>query len=115
MEIYKIYNDIDNRHLANIIYNSQTSEFTSEVFPGYEELLIFSKFNFGAIQWGAEPHPESVYLENWLKDRVVPENRQMLKEILAKRGIYEYDWRVLIKLNKGKTVSDTYRVEVEEL
>lgn len=37
----------------------------------------------------------------------------MLKEILEKNNIYKYDWRVLIKLNKGRTVSDNYRVEVE--
>ena len=39
----------------------------------------------------------------------------MLKEILHANNIYKYDWRVLIKLNHGKSVCDPYRVEVEEI
>ena len=115
MEIYKIYNDKTSKHIASIIYNPQTNEYTSEVFPGYEEMMIFSKFNYGDIQWGAEPHPESKSLEFWLSDRVIPPNRDMLKETLARMGIYEYDWKVLIKLNHGRSVSDWYSVEVEEV
>lgn len=43
-----------------------------------------------------------------------PENRDMLKEILQANRIYEYDWRVLIRLNHGRVTDDDYSVEAVE-
>lgn len=58
---------------------------------------------------------DSEILEWWLSERVIPPNRDLLKETLEAAGIYEYDWRVLIRLNQGKTIDDDYWVEVSEL
>lgn len=63
---------------------------------------------------GSRPNPDSKVIEAFLKDRVIPENRDYLKHILEANGIYEYNWKELIKLNKGRTTDDPYRVETHE-
>lgn len=53
--------------------------------------------------------------EDWLNRRVVPRNRvglmPLLKEIY---GIDYYDRDFLITKNKGRVVTDCYRVEIED-
>lgn len=115
MEIYKIYSDDIGKHVATITYDNKTRQFTSELLDKENSPILFGKFINDKFIFGAEPNPKSEYLEIWLKDRVVPENRDMLKETLASMGIYEYNWRELIKLNHGRSVTDWFSVEVEEV
>lgn len=114
IEVYKIYDDDIGKHVATIFYNQTTKQYSSEVIIKKNSPLLFARFDRG-IFFGECPHPPQECLEFWLKDRVIPENRQMLKEILLANGIYEYDWRVLIKLNHGRSVCDPYSVKVEEI
>ena len=46
----------------------------------------------------------------FLEDRVLPPSRQNLKPELEEHGIYRYDWRDLIILNRGRVVDDPYEV-----
>ncbi len=112
-EVYNIFNDNTHNHVATIIYDRETKEYTSELIIGDEAPILWAELNKG-IHWGKCTNPEPKYMEAWLKDRVIPENRDMLKDILIKNGVYEYNWRELIKLNHGRTVSDYYSVDVEE-
>ena len=57
---------------------------------------------------------DSDYLEFYLSERVIPPNRDLLKETLEASGIYEYDWRVLIRLNHGRVIDDENWVDIEE-
>lgn len=114
IEVYKIFEDTIQKQVATIYYNRETKQYSSEVLIKKYAPLPFTRFKYGAFP-GECPHPPAWCLENWLKDRVIPENRMMLKEILHTNGIYEYDWRVLIKLNHGRSVCDTVSVEVEEV
>lgn len=114
VEVYKIYNDNNGNHVATIYYNQRTNLYDSEVLIKNESPILFAKCEYG-VHWGEMPHPPQECIENWLKDRVIPENRQNIKELLERYGLYEYDWRVLIKLNHGRSVTDYYSVEVEEI
>ncbi len=114
-EIYRIYNDDTKNKVAEIYYDVDTNTFTSELFIADEAPFLFSNFSTTSpigVDIGGCPHPKSEYLEFWLKDRVIPENRQMIKEILQKVGLHEYNWKEMIKLNHGRSVSDMYSVEV---
>ena len=91
-----------------------TKEYIPEILVKEESPLLFARCE-GGIHLGECPNPPQECMEFWLKDRVIPENRQGLKEILLANGIHEYDWRVLIKLNHGRSVCDYYSVEVEEI
>lgn len=114
-EIYTIYNDDTNNRVAEIYYDIASGVYTSELFIADEAPFVFSNFSEtaeGGIDVGGCPHPDSDVLEFWLKDRVIPENRDLIKETLRKVGIHEYNWREMIKLNLGKSVSDMFSVEV---
>lgn len=110
---YQIYDDYTHLHVANIYYDSKTNEYRAELLTKINTPSIFNHYfdSEGRAIFGAEPNPESKYILNWLQDRVIPENRDMLDEILHANGLYEYDWRVLIRLNHGRSVDDEYRVE----
>lgn len=57
---------------------------------------------------------DSDFLEFYLSQRVIPPNRDLLKETLMAEGIYEYDWRVLIRYNNGRVIDDHNWLEFEE-
>lgn len=107
---YKIYDDTSNSLIANIYYTQETNTYRADLIKrdGYIPLL------FGFPEIGSRPNPESQYIENFLSARVIPPNRDFLKEILHLNNLYEYDWKELIKLNKGRTTDDGFRVEVVE-
>lgn len=114
-EIYTIYNDNTKNKVAIIFYDRDNDTFDSELLLAEEAPFLWSCFSSESetgMKIGGCPHPEPQYLEFWLKDRVIPENRQLLKETLQKVGLFEYNWREMIKLNHGRSVSDEFSVEV---
>ena len=108
MTTYQIWHDRTNEHIADLYYENGTYRAKLYKFSGGIPTL------FGFPEAGTRPDPPSECIEHFLEDRVIPPNRDMLKHILEQNGIYEYDWRVLIKLNKGRTTDDLYRIEVIE-
>lgn len=105
---YVIYNDDTNDLIANI-YVSDSGEYSTELLSKSKDIPVL----FGWPIPGSRPNPESKYILAFLQSRVIPPNRDMLKSILEANHIYEYDWRVLIRLNQGRTVEDHFRVEAE--
>lgn len=65
---------------------------------------------FGFPISGTIPNPSSECIEAFLKSRVVPPTRMFIRETLQNMGIWEYDWRVLIALNKGDIGTDSFRI-----
>ena len=106
---YKVYNDLNGIHVANIIYNKDTDKYMAVCLNnccGMPPVGLFGFFEDNlAIQL------RDIAVRGFLEDRVVPPNRDMLKETLESMGIYEYDWRVLIRLNHGRSVDDDFSVE----
>lgn len=113
--LYKIFYYPTNRHLANIYYDKDLDKYEAEIvdydFDNYPSIFWKVSDGFTHINQKGKPHPESQYILNFLRDRVIPENRDNIKELLLQNGLYEYDWRELIKLNHGKTVDDEFSVE----
>lgn len=58
----------------------------------------------------------SYYSYLWLKDRVIPENRQNIGSILKEAKLKEYDLFKLLMLNNGRCTNDEFElVEVNKL
>lgn len=110
---YQIYDDITNEHVANIYYDEHTDKYRAELLVKENSPYLFNTFiqEEGRFGIGERPNPNSKYILYFLQDRVIPENRDMLKEILEANGLYEYDWRVLIRINHGRVTDDDFRVE----
>lgn len=113
MITYQIYDDT-NELLAEIYCNN--GKYTSKIIKHPSRLMLFASIEAGKtrVTFEGDPNPSSSALEGFLSDRVLPEGRMYLKEEMERHGLYTYDWRELIKLNKGKTVSDDLYIEVIE-
>lgn len=109
MVVYKVYNDKTDIHIADIYYKDNVYKARLLNKDG----VIPTVFGFPIL--GSVEEPESECLEAFLSSRVIPWNRDNLQHILEVNGVYEYDWKHLIKLNKGRTVEDCFRIEVVEL
>lgn len=107
---YQVYNDRTDKLIADIFYDSETNTYDADLKYYSWDIPIL----FGRPPFEPTPNPESEYIENFLASRVLPPNRQLIKEMLAETGLYEYDWKEMIKLNKGRSVEDWFRVETIE-
>lgn len=112
---YKIYHYPTGRYLANIYYDAQSDTYSAEIvdydFNLYPSIFWKVAEGFKSVDQKGRPNPDSECILNFLKDRVIPENRDNIKQLLEDAGLYEYDWHELIKLNHGKTVDDEFSVE----
>lgn len=50
----------------------------------------------------------------FLKDRVLPANRMFIQEELHEHNLNPEDWIAMLELNKGKTYTDSYYVNIEK-
>ena len=118
-------------HSCNIHWDRDKNKYWCEILPEgkkYPETIPYlfkyrldgSYDNFlKNFETGWEPptclsNLDSDYLEFYLSERVIPPNRDLLKETLEAAGIYEYDWRVLIRLNHGRVIDDENWVDIDE-
>lgn len=131
-KIYGIHWDTNEPiHSCNIHWDRDKNKYWCEILPEgrkYSETIPYlfkyrldgSYDNFlKNFETGWEPptclsNLDSDYLEFYLSERVIPPNRDLLKETLEAAGIYEYDWRVLIRLNHGRVIDDENWVDIEE-
>ena len=51
---------------------------------------------------------------DWLKNRVIPQTRQNLRQCLDAHNIACYDYDIMMKLNKGRCTDDNFEVEIVE-
>ena len=110
---FEVYNDYTSKHIFDIYEDENTKEFSVRIIEktGLPTLLCIIDWENAKVIQAARPNPDSECILAWLQDRVIPENRDYLKEILLANGLTEYNWRELIKLNHGRTTDDTFRVE----
>jgi hypothetical protein len=104
-----VFNDNTDEHICDLVFDGK--EYSAKLYSKGTDLPVM----FGFPIAGTTPNPPSSAILDFLENRVIPPNRDYLKEILHQNGIYEYSWQELIKLNKGRTTDDYYRVEVEEV
>lgn len=103
---YRIINIANDDIIADIYYDVATQEYSADLISHSIDLPVM----FGFPVSGTVPNPSSECIEAFLKSRVVPPTRMFIRETLQNMGIWEYDWRVLIALNKGDIGTDSFRV-----
>ena len=104
---YIVTNDVTEELVAHIYIDDRTQQYSAELISKTDRPYIFGIEALGIII----PNPKHGVILRFLQNRVVQPNRQYLSEILESAGMSEYNWRELIKLNKGRRTSDPYRVE----
>lgn len=113
---YTIVNDLEGElEVADLYYDTESREYSYDLKVPEGDTRLPFMFGCRALNGKEIMHPDSEMLEYWLSDRVLPPNRMFLQEALEANGLYEYDWRKMIKLNKGKTVSDYFSVIVHDI
>lgn len=103
--------DRRNKKLIGNIY-VEDGKYTAELVRNPDEGPI--PILFGFPEPGSRRNPPSWAIENFLKSRVIPSNRQLLDKVLESHNMKEYNWKELIKFNQGRSSGDVYMVETIE-
>ena len=104
---YIVTNNVTEELVAHIYFEERTQQYSAELISKTDRTYIFGIEALGIII----PNPKHDVIIRFLKDRVVPQYRYGLSETLDKAGVANYNWKELIKLNKGINNEDRYRVE----
>lgn len=95
-------------HVATISYDTERKEYRADQLKDHEVLEIFKIDLFKPS--GENKVVYGLLVLAFLEDRVLPPSRQRIKQELENHGIYRYDWRDLIELNRGRVADDPYEV-----
>ena len=88
--IYDIIYDVTNVKVGEIYYNPDTDKYRA-IRTNKEPLL--PTILFGLPPEIVTEQTNSNWILFWLKDRVIPENRDNIKELLQIAGLDHYDWK----------------------
>lgn len=110
--IYNIYSEYEGLRLVGKIHEDENENLTVEV-------LVPIEYNYFPIDL-LGPHrdwelDDTEQIRRWLETRVVPKNRQFLRDMLDAYNIPEWDLVTLLKLNHGRVVDDKFYIEVKEI
>ncbi len=111
MKIFAIKDetDLNQKVLAWLIYYEQAKRFYIELPSDadvWETPLLLSSF----LKRG-ERTINAYWSEQWVRQRIVPQDRQNLGIILKENGLREYDEFQLLKLASGRCAQDDYYLE----
>lgn len=109
--IYNIYSEYEDLRLVGKIHEDEDENLRVEV-------LVPMEYNYFPIDL-LGPHrnwelDDTEQNRRWLETRVVPKNRQFLRDMLDAYKIPEWDLVTLLKLNHGRVVDDEFYIEIEE-
>ena len=109
--IYNIYSEYKDLRLVGKIHEDNKGAM-------FVEVLVPDEYNYFPIDL-LGPHrdwerDDTEQILRWLETRVVPRNRQFLREMLDAYKIPEWDLVTLLKLNKGRACDDKFFIEIEE-
>lgn len=110
MKIFAIRNEKARKvkNLAYLIYYEKEKVFYIEILDDVQEwelpLMISSFFRKGIRTI------DSYYSKLWVKQRIVPSDRQNLGQILKDNNLKNYDEFELLTLSKGRCVQDSYYI-----
>lgn len=108
MKVFAIRDELDqnNKNLAYLLYYENEKRFYIELpedADPWETPLLLSSF----LKKG-ERTVNSYWSQMWVRQRIVPSDRQNLGQILKKNGLKEYDEFSLLMLAKGRCAQDDY-------
>ena len=109
MKIYAIRNDNYSEVASYLIYSRAEKQFVIEITKDADEwktpLLIssFLKRNITTV--------DPFHSKEWVKQRIVPTDRQNLGQILRDNGLKEYDEYELLLLGNGRCAQDDHYID----
>ncbi len=108
MKVFAIRDELDkdNKNLAYLLYYENEKKFYIELPDDadlWETPLLLSSF----LKRG-EHTVNSYWSMMWVKQRIVPSDRQNLGQILKANGLEEYDEFSLLMLGNGRCAQDDY-------
>ena len=109
MKIYAIRNDNYSEVASYLIYSRAEKQFVIEITKDADEwktpLLIssFLKRNITTV--------DPFHSKEWVKQRIVPTDRQNLGQILRDNGLKEYDEYELLLLGIGRCAQDDHYID----
>jgi len=109
MKTYVIKNDYDNLEIGYLIYYEIDRKFYVELnedIDCWDLPIIFSHFREkGALT------VDSYWSNVWVRERIVPNERQNIGQILRDNGLERYDEHELLVLGNGKSSQDDFFIE----
>ena len=100
---YNIINDLTGE-LSAVIHLEEGNTYAKRLSDNAP--ILFGLELFG---WNDNPTEEQII--SFLKDRVMPENRQNLHVFLASVGLQEYDVHKMIEINHGRVTDDYFSLK----
>jgi predicted DNA-binding transcriptional regulator AlpA len=114
MKIFAVRDENDNnkKNLAYLFYYEQNRQFYIELpeeADPWETPLLLSSF----VKRG-EKTVDSYWSRQWVKQRIIPAERQNLGQILKDNHLKEYDEYQMLMLSMGRCAQDDYYLELLE-
>lgn len=100
-----MYQDVK---VGDFIYDTNTKKFR---FTKYDEIVSRKYLPLGMysyVNWNIDYKPTHDDIVFWLKDRVVPEERANIDEILKAMGLIDYDFWELCRRTRAMCMEDYF-------
>lgn len=113
MKIFEIMDEENGRSVGTLLYYETARDFMIELQDDLDEWtgpLLFSVFLKQQIY--TVPRKESLM---WVKERVIPAERQNINTILKNHGLREYDEMKLLELSHGRCSQDSLCIKKLEI
>lgn len=114
MKIYEIMDSEENLSIGFLLYFEKKKEFIIELQEYLDEWsapMLFSNL----VKQGIRTMPRNLSYY-WVKERIIPNDRQNISEILKNHKLLTYDEMTFLELSKGKCSQDSFYIQrVKEL
>ena len=112
MKLYELIDEELNRSLGMLLYFEKEKTFLIELKDNLDEWtapLLFTSF----VKRGIYTIPRDACLL-WVRERIIPRDRQNIQAILKNHRLKEYDEMALLALSKGRCAQDSICIEKRE-
>lgn len=101
---------VDNFKATFLFKDIELFRFSIDAFGEFDEYTILAekdKLHVFPIEF-VNGDIDIMRFQQFLRDRIVPETRHKLKELLAANGIYSYDVKAILQATHGLCTDDCY-------
>lgn len=110
LESYKLM-DMRGNYIGDLGKNSETKEYSFTPNPKWTGLLPVAFY--GAPTQNRQDVVRSKLIDNWIRSRVAPRNRDGIESILKRMNLHEYDEWEILKKNWGFSPTDFYWLDMK--
>lgn len=101
--------DYNNKIFGLLSYNIRLKKFRLEIKQGYN-IREYPPIVKEALERGYKELPDN-YMKMWVKERIIPPNRQNIIDILRAAGLKEYDEFGMLMYTGGRCCQDEMYLE----